>query len=89
MVAGDRGGALVVCGDAGMGKSALLQAARRAGGLGGDMDRTGLGGAVVFAPEEAARQVSRERTALTQERTRLTNQLRGWLATEVTGASLK
>jgi transposase len=31
--------------------------------------------------EEAARQVSRERTALTQERTRLTNQLRGWLAT--------
>ena len=30
---------------------------------------------------EAARQVSRERTALTQERTALTNQLRGWLAT--------
>ena len=30
---------------------------------------------------EAARQVSRERTALTQEQTRLTNQLRGWLAT--------
>jgi DNA-binding CsgD family transcriptional regulator len=29
MMAGDRGGALVVCGDAGMGKSALLQAARR------------------------------------------------------------
>lgn len=31
--------------------------------------------------EEAARQVSRERTALTQERTRLINQMRGWLAT--------
>jgi transposase len=31
--------------------------------------------------EEAARQVSRERTTLTQEQTRLTNQLRGWLAT--------
>lgn len=31
--------------------------------------------------EEAARQVSRERTALTKERTRLVNQLRGWLAT--------
>ena len=31
--------------------------------------------------EEAARQVSRERTALTQERTRLLNQMRGWLAT--------
>ena len=31
--------------------------------------------------EEAARQVSRERTALTQEQTRLTNQVRGWLAT--------
>ncbi len=31
--------------------------------------------------EEAARQVSRERTALTQEQTRLVNQLRGWLAT--------
>jgi transposase len=31
--------------------------------------------------DEAARQVSRERTALTQERTRLVNQLRGWLAT--------
>ena len=31
--------------------------------------------------EEAARQVSRERTALTQEQTRLTNQMRGWLAT--------
>src|SRR4051795_2498798 len=31
--------------------------------------------------EEAARQVSRERTALTQEQTRLTNQLRSWLAT--------
>jgi transposase len=30
---------------------------------------------------EAARQVSRERTALTQERTRLTNQMRGGLAT--------
>jgi transposase len=31
--------------------------------------------------EEAARQVSRERTSLVQERTRLVNQLRGWLAT--------
>jgi transposase len=31
--------------------------------------------------DEAARQVSRERTALTQEQTRLVNQLRGWLAT--------
>jgi transposase len=30
---------------------------------------------------EAARQVSRERTALTQEQTRLLNQMRGWLAT--------
>src|ERR1700730_5668294 len=30
---------------------------------------------------EAARQVSRERTALTEEQTRLTNQLRGWLTT--------
>jgi transposase len=30
--------------------------------------------------EEAARQVSRERTALTQEQTRLVNQMRGWLA---------
>jgi transposase len=36
---------------------------------------------VPTAAEEAARQVSRERTALTQEQTRLTNQLRGWLAT--------
>jgi transposase len=31
--------------------------------------------------DEAARQVSRERTALTQDRTRLVNQMRGWLAT--------
>lgn len=31
--------------------------------------------------EEAARQVSRERSALTQEQTRLVNQMRGWLAT--------
>ena len=31
--------------------------------------------------EEAARQVSRERTALTQEQTRRINQMRGWLAT--------
>ncbi len=31
--------------------------------------------------EEAARQVSRERTALTQEQTRIVNQMRGWLAT--------
>jgi hypothetical protein len=31
--------------------------------------------------EEAARQVSRERTALTQEQTRLINQMRGWLVT--------
>jgi transposase len=31
--------------------------------------------------QEAARQVSRERTALIQERTRLLNQLRSWLAT--------
>ncbi len=31
--------------------------------------------------EEAARQVSRERTALTQEQTRVINQMRGWLAT--------
>jgi transposase len=31
--------------------------------------------------EEAARHVSRERTALTQEHTRLINQMRGWLAT--------
>jgi len=30
---------------------------------------------------EAARHVSRERTALTQEQTRLVNQMRGWLAT--------
>jgi transposase len=30
---------------------------------------------------EAARQVSRERTALAQEQTRLINQMRGWLAT--------
>jgi transposase len=30
---------------------------------------------------EAARQVSRERTALTQEQTRLINQMRGWLVT--------
>lgn len=30
---------------------------------------------------EAARQVSRERTSLTQDQTRLTNQMRGWLAT--------
>ena len=31
--------------------------------------------------DEAARQVSRERTALTEDQTRLVNQLRGWLAT--------
>jgi transposase len=31
--------------------------------------------------DEAARQVSRERTSLTQEQTRLVNQMRGWLAT--------
>lgn len=31
--------------------------------------------------QEAARQVSRERTALTEEQTRLINQLRGWLTT--------
>jgi transposase len=31
--------------------------------------------------QEAARQVSRERTALVKEQTRLVNQLRGWLAT--------
>ncbi len=31
--------------------------------------------------DEAARQVSRERTALTQEQTRLVNQMRGWVAT--------
>ena len=36
--------------------------------------------------DEAARQVSRERTALTQEQTRLVNQLRGWLA--IWGATL-
>lgn len=36
--------------------------------------------------EEAARQVSRERTGLTEDRTRLVNQMRGWLATW--GASL-
>ena len=31
--------------------------------------------------DEAARQVSRERTALTQDQTRLINQMRGWLVT--------
>jgi transposase len=31
--------------------------------------------------DEAARQVSRERTTLTQDQTRLVNQMRGWLAT--------
>ena len=36
---------------------------------------------VPTAAAEAARQVSRERTALTQDRTRLVNQMRGWLAT--------
>jgi transposase len=36
---------------------------------------------VPTAAAEAARQVSRERTALTQDRTRLVNQIRGWLAT--------
>jgi tRNA-modifying protein YgfZ len=35
-----------------------LTAARGAGGLGGDIDRTGLGGVVVFAPQEDARQVA-------------------------------
>jgi folate-binding protein YgfZ len=34
--------------------SDVLAAARRAGGVGGGMDRTGLGGAVVFAPREHA-----------------------------------
>ena len=33
------------------------------------------------APDEAARQVSRERTDLTQEQTRLLNQIRSWLVT--------
>ena len=33
------------------------------------------------AAAEAARQLSRERTALTRERTRLLNQMRGWLST--------
>ena len=36
---------------------------------------------VPSAAAEAARHVSRERTALTKERTRLTNQIRSWLAT--------
>jgi transposase len=36
---------------------------------------------VPTAADEAARHVSRERTALTQERTRLINQMRGWVAT--------
>jgi transposase len=36
---------------------------------------------VPTAAAEAARQVSRERTALTQEQTRVINQMRGWLAT--------
>ena len=36
---------------------------------------------VPTAAAEAARQVSRERTALTREHTRLLNQMRGWLAT--------
>jgi transposase len=36
---------------------------------------------VPTVPDEAARQVSRERTALTQDQTRLVNQMRGWLAT--------
>jgi transposase len=36
---------------------------------------------VPSAAAEAARQVSRERTALVQDRTRLTNQMRSWLAT--------
>lgn len=36
--------------------------------------------------DEAARQVSRERTALTQEQTRLRNQMRGWLT--IWGATL-
>lgn len=36
---------------------------------------------VPSAADEAARHVSRERTALTQEQTRLRNQRRGWLAT--------
>lgn len=35
---------------------------------------------VPTAAQEAARQVSRERTALTREQTRLINQMRGWLA---------
>jgi transposase len=35
--------------------------------------------------DEAARQVSRERTALIQEQTRLINQMRSWLATSGTG----
>ncbi len=36
---------------------------------------------VPLVADEAARQVSRERTALTQDQTRLVNQMRGWLAT--------
>src|SRR5687767_2789504 len=36
---------------------------------------------VPTAAEEGARHVSRERTALTQDQTRLVNQMRGWLAT--------
>ena len=37
---------------------------------------------------EAARHVSRERTALTQERTRLVNQVRSWLATSAEAANV-
>ena len=48
----------------------VRRAARVERGAGADAWRT-----------EAARQVSRERTALTQEQTRLVNQMRGWLAT--------
>ena len=59
-----------------------LEAGADAGaGVAGRAAACGARSACRAVADEAARQVSRERTALTQDQTRLVNQLRGWLAT--------
>jgi folate-binding protein YgfZ len=58
----------------------VLVAARAAGGVGGYLDRTGLGGAVVFVPEERAADITATILAVVRDHGGMTGDPAGWEA---------
>jgi len=64
----------------GPGSAEVLLAARAAGAVGGTLDRTGLGGGVVFVPEDRAADVRATILAIARDRGGVTGDPAGWQA---------